>query len=88
MYIRRLQHIWLVVILAVLLGLVGIRPIAADGPTTIAYTYDDAGRLIKAVYGDDTTISYAYDAAGNLLTRLVTQNFEIYLPLVMRNYTG
>ena len=63
-------------------------PIAADGPTTVTYTYDDAGRLIKAAYGDGTTISYAYDAAGNLLTRIVEKDFEIYLPLVMRNYSG
>ncbi len=64
-----------------------VHPIAAES-TTITYTYDDAGRLIRAAYGDGTIISYTYDAAGNLLTRLVTQNFEIYLPLIMRNYTG
>ena len=63
------------------------RPIAADG-TTITYTYDDAGRLVRAAYSDGMVISYAYDASGNLLTRLVERDFKIYLPLVMRNYTG
>ncbi len=63
-------------------------PIAADGPTTVTYTYDDAGRLIKAAYSDGMTVSYAYDAAGNLLSRIVEQGFEIYLPLIMRNYSG
>jgi YD repeat-containing protein len=65
-----------------------VSPIAADGPTTVTYTYDGAGRLIKAAYSDGITISYAYDAAGNLLSRIVEEGFEIYLPLVMRNYSG
>jgi YD repeat-containing protein len=84
---KNLQHILLVVTLALLLGVVGVRPIAADGPTTITYIYDDAGRLIRAAYSDGTVISYAYDAAGNLLTRIVERDFKIYLPLVLRNYT-
>lgn len=63
-------------------------PLAANGPTTVTYTYDDAGRLTRATYSDGTTISYAYDAAGNLLSRIVEQGFEIYLPLVMRDYSG
>ncbi len=87
MYTKGLQCILLVVTLALLLGMVGIHPIAADGPTTVTYTYDDAGRLVRAAYSDGTIISYAYDAAGNLLTRLVEENFQIYLPLVLRNYT-
>lgn len=33
----------------------------------ITYTYDDAGRLIKADYGGETAVQYAYDTAGNLL---------------------
>ena len=41
---------------------------------TIAYTYDDAGRLTKADYGSGTAVAYAYDAAGNLLSRAVTTN--------------
>ena len=84
---KKMQHILLVVTLALLLGMVGVRPIAADGPTTVTYTYDAAGRLIKAFYSDGMVISYAYDASGNLLTRLIERDFRIYLPLVLRNYT-
>ena len=38
---------------------------------TVNYTYDDAGRLIKAVYGSGAVISYTYDKNGNLLSRSV-----------------
>ena len=45
--------------------------------TTIAvaattYSYDSAGRLIKADYGGGASIAYTYDNAGNLLSRVVT----------------
>lgn len=36
---------------------------------TVSYTYDDAGRVIQADYGDGQVIQYAYDNAGNLLER-------------------
>lgn len=35
----------------------------------VTYTYDEAGRLIKADFGDSSVISYTYDNAGNLLKR-------------------
>ena len=35
--------------------------------STIAYTYDLAGRIVAADYGNGRSISYAYDNAGNLL---------------------
>ncbi len=35
----------------------------------INYTYDAAGRLIKADYGNGTSITYTYDKAGNLTGR-------------------
>jgi YD repeat-containing protein len=38
----------------------------------IAYTYDDAGRLVRVDYGAGKTISYTYDKSGNLLRRTVT----------------
>ena len=41
-------------------------------PDSVSYSYDDAGRLIRASYGSGKTILYTYDNAGNLLRRLVT----------------
>ena len=41
-----------------------IIPCASAG--NITYSYDDAGRLIKADYGQGKTIEYTYDAAGNV----------------------
>lgn len=38
---------------------------------SIAYTYDDAGRLVSAAYDTGIVISYTYDSAGNLLQRVV-----------------
>ena len=35
--------------------------------SSVAYTYDPAGRLVTADYGANRTASYAYDNAGNLL---------------------
>ncbi len=44
---------------------VPVRP-AAEA-STIAYTYDPAGRLVAADYGAGKSASYAYDNAGNLI---------------------
>jgi len=38
----------------------------------INYSYDSAGRLLRADYANGTSIVYAYDPAGNLLSRTVT----------------
>ena len=38
---------------------------------TVNYTYDSAGRMIKADYGSAGVITYTYDKAGNLLSRVV-----------------
>jgi uncharacterized protein (TIGR03437 family) len=38
---------------------------------TVQYTYDDAGRLIRAGYANGSVITYTYDKAGNLLSRVV-----------------
>jgi uncharacterized protein (TIGR03437 family) len=38
----------------------------------VTYSYDAAGRLIKADYGAAGAITYSYDKAGNLLSRTVT----------------
>ena len=37
----------------------------------VTYSYDPAGRLIKADYGAAGSITYTYDKAGNLLSRSV-----------------
>ena len=47
-----------------------IFPIPASAG--VIYSYDSAGRVIGANYGNGTTISYAYDAAGNLIGRAVS----------------
>ncbi|MCK4244623.1 MAG: RHS repeat protein, partial [Candidatus Omnitrophica bacterium] len=39
---------------------------------TVTYDYDNAGRLVKADYGEGTAIEYSYDNAGNLLERKIT----------------
>ena len=44
---------------------------AALGAAAVSYTYDDAGRLVKADYGNGQVITYTYDNAGNLLSRTV-----------------
>ncbi|MFH1737977.1 MAG: RHS repeat domain-containing protein [bacterium] len=36
---------------------------------TVVFEYDNAGRLVSAVYGDKYRIGYVYDNAGNLLRR-------------------
>lgn len=46
-----------------------VAPVIAE---TVTYTYDDAGRLVKADYGNGTAIEYNYDNAGNLLERGIT----------------
>jgi len=43
----------------------------------IQYTYDNAGRLVKAEYGGGKTISYTYDPNGNLLERKVLDGIVV-----------
>lgn len=58
---------------------------ASEGAAgTIAYTYDDAGRLIRVEYGPGVSVSYTYDSAGNLLRREVVREHRQYLPDVRR----
>jgi YD repeat-containing protein len=63
-----MKKICIEMILVVLLSFfIGVASAAAG---TVNYTYDAAGRLIKADYGDKA-ITYTYDKAGNLLERKV-----------------
>ncbi len=48
--------------------LIAARLVAAAG---VNYTYDAAGHLIAANYGNGSVITYAYDPAGNLISRSV-----------------
>ena len=45
----------------------------------VTYTYDSAGRLLRASYASGIAIFYTYDAAGNLLNRIVGSNATTYL---------
>lgn len=53
---RRLRRI-----LALAILMVSSSAIAGS----VAYTYDQAGRLTTALYDNDTCITYSYDANGN-----------------------
>ena len=48
----------------------------------INYSYDSAGRLIKADYGAAGSISYTYDKAGNLLSRVVSTTPSATAPAI------
>ena len=39
---------------------------------SVTYTYDSAGRLTKADYGQGRTITYTYSNSGSLLERRTT----------------
>ena len=72
----------LIVILCFSLSLL----LAAD--TTVKYTYDGAGRLVRVEYGNGVTITYAYDPAGNLLRRQVSlQAAALYFPFYQADAT-
>lgn len=58
--------------------------VKATESRTVAYTYDDAGRLTRVDYGNGTAIAYTYDAAGNLLRREVQREHQTFLPNISR----
>ncbi|MBI3988597.1 MAG: DUF11 domain-containing protein [candidate division NC10 bacterium] len=66
------------VMLSLLFVLVTLAPALAG---TVTYTYDEAGRLIRANYGDGQVITYTYDAAGNLLQSQVSAQSTAALSL-------
>jgi YD repeat-containing protein len=51
-------------------------PYATAG--AVSYTYDDAGRLIRADFGNGKVIDYTYDKAGNLLERQVGSSTGVF----------
>jgi YD repeat-containing protein len=55
-------------------------PATAPGATqSIAYTYDDLGRLTRAVYDDTLAVAYEYDASGNI-TRILAGDATVDAP--------
>ena len=58
-----------VVLIAFAFAIFMVAPAIAG---TVSYDYDNAGRLVKADYGDGSAIEYEYDNAGNLLEQKIT----------------
>jgi YD repeat-containing protein len=58
-----LKHFPYYLTLAVLL----LAKAATSYASSVAYTYDAAGRIVAADYGTGKSTSYAYDNAGNLI---------------------
>ena len=59
-------------------------PYATAG--TVSYTYDDAGRLIRADFGDGKVIEYTYDNAGSLLERRIGSGTNIFSDVSSSNW--
>ncbi|MBI3959978.1 MAG: RHS repeat protein [Chloroflexi bacterium] len=57
---------------------------AAVAVTTITYTYDANGWLVRADYGNGRAIAYTYDAGGNLTARAVVVGSRVLLPMVRK----
>ena len=78
---KMVSKIW--VLLTLLLSLCAI-PYATAG--TVNYTYDDAGRLIRADFGDGKVIEYTYDNAGSLLERRIGSGTNIFSDVSSSNW--
>jgi YD repeat-containing protein len=65
-----MRSMWLAIGTVILLSTAAPLKSTDARSTTIQYTYDAAGRLIKADYGGGKSITYTYDANGNLLSRV------------------
>lgn len=70
----RQQSIFAVIILTSMLttGLSLATGEARAATNEVKLTYDPAGRLVTATYGNGMTISYVYDNNGNMIERKVT----------------
>ena len=51
-------------------------------------TYDDAGQLVRAGYGDGKSLICTYALAGNLLRREAVEEVHVYLPIVLKSHVG
>lgn len=52
-----------------------VLAVSYAGAAVITYTYDDAGRLINADFGEKA-VSYTYDPAGNLTKQVIQEPVE------------
>ena len=96
-----LRTLWLIITATLLLAVALLVATGAAGarwdednapgaPRTVTYTYDDAGRLVSADYGEGQGIGYSYDAAGNMLQRVAygfptptRPSLQVYLPTLI-----
>ena len=61
----------LILLFPVLFAVVVVFTYTQAAADKVNYTYDNAGRLVKASYDSGQTIAYTYDKSGNLLKREV-----------------
>lgn len=57
----------------VVVGCITVLFAARGQADSVNYTYDEAGRLVRADYGGGGAIEYTYDEAGNRVSRKVTR---------------
>jgi YD repeat-containing protein len=83
-YLLRYKRYPYAVIFAVMLII--LVPVASFS-LTINYTYDNAGRLIKAAYGGgEKILSYQYDAAGNITAYSLIESPQIKVTPSILNF--
>ncbi len=56
-----------------------LSPASAAGPGSVAYQYDDLGRLRVGTYSDRRVADYRYDAAGNRTTSVQSRLPELFI---------
>jgi YD repeat-containing protein len=77
-----MKKICFIITITVLFGAVLFFVPWTCAAATISYTYDDAGRLVKASYEEGKSILYTYDANGNLLQVKVSEDGQAQLVML------
>lgn len=75
------HHLWIIAV-----GL--LASVFTTHAGSIAYTYDNNGRLTTADYGGVASITYTHDANGNILQRTTTADGTFIYTLIYRAGTG